>query len=135
MSESTPHFGLFDITYAASWSLGREAFATEAKPEDIGTLSLRYRKRRPEIVVSGGRYIPAKLEDPTLTLEVVDWRDPGFSREEQYWRLETAKGNPGQTADPEPLTADQIDPAEVAQLELSYRDSVPAITASGESTF
>ncbi|MFD3329592.1 hypothetical protein [Streptomyces sp. NPDC058701] len=33
----------------------------QAKPEDIGTLSIEYRDGRPVIVVNGGKYVPAGL--------------------------------------------------------------------------
>lgn len=35
--------------------------ATEVKPEDVGTLSLRYVGNVPQLVVSGGTVIPAEL--------------------------------------------------------------------------
>ncbi|MGW2681403.1 hypothetical protein [Streptomyces sp. NPDC001436] len=103
---------------------------SEVNPEDVGTLSLRYADGQPVIVLSGGKYIPAKLEDPyaKFELEAVDWNDPEFSREERYWRLKGSEGNDlGQAVEPEPIAADHINPAEVARLALAYRDGVPAI--------
>ncbi|MFI6471418.1 hypothetical protein ACIBL5_14365 [Streptomyces sp. NPDC050516] len=104
--------------------------ASEVNPEDVGTLSLRYADGQPVIVLSGGKYIPAKLEDPhaKFELEAVDWNDPKFSREEGYWHLKGSEGNDlGQAVEPEPIAADHINPAEVARLALTYRDGVPAI--------
>ncbi|GAA2799050.1 hypothetical protein GCM10010441_25100 [Kitasatospora paracochleata] len=106
----------------------------EVNPEDVATLSLRYDNGQPLIVVSSGKYIPAKLEDPhdsrTLALEIVDLRDPEFSPEETYRRFEGVGGNDlEQTGELERIPADQVNPAEVARLALTYRYNLPAIVA------
>ncbi|WP_328622212.1 hypothetical protein [Streptomyces sp. NBC_00354] len=43
--------------------------ASEVKPEDVGTLSLRYVDGVPQLVISGGRFAPAALTivDPSGT--------------------------------------------------------------------
>ena len=49
--------GVIDVDYFVRT---REA-ATEVKPEDVGTLSLRYVDGVPQLVVSGGTVLPARL--------------------------------------------------------------------------
>ncbi|MFB7860601.1 hypothetical protein [Streptomyces sp. NPDC056069] len=62
MSEITPNSkGPAPVQYTPAASEPTLIPADQVKPEDIGTLSLRYVDGAPQLVVSGGKYLPAGL--------------------------------------------------------------------------
>ncbi|GBQ03573.1 hypothetical protein SSP531S_50480 [Streptomyces spongiicola] len=62
MSETTPNAkGPAPVQYTPEATEPVLIPADQVKPEDIGTLSIEYRGGQPVVVVSGGRYVPARL--------------------------------------------------------------------------
>ncbi|MEV8409098.1 hypothetical protein AB0R12_25910 [Streptomyces niveus] len=68
MSETTPNSkGPAPVHFKPAEAEPAPIPANQAKPGDIGTLSIEYREGQPVVVVSGGRYIPQNL--PVLNEE------------------------------------------------------------------
>ncbi|MFF4104364.1 hypothetical protein [Streptomyces sp. NPDC001903] len=85
--------------------------ASEVKPEDVGMLSLRYVDRVPVLVVSGGRFMPARLT-------AVD-----------------TNGRPiaamAESTDANLIPASEVKPEDVGMLSLRYVNRVPVLVVNG----
>ncbi|MGW2819018.1 hypothetical protein [Streptomyces sp. NPDC001415] len=115
--------------------------ADQVNPEDIGTLSLRYVDRKPQLVVSGGEFIPA-----TLTLSYLGSESTAASLFEAGAELSARSAEDLLLLDLSSLSMEletsgglttkhgaaiEVKPEDIGALSLHYTDNVPVTVVSG----